>query len=930
MSTQNNNPYIAGSSVGGTETFVGRVDILKQVQHTLRHPQESAIVLHGQRRIGKTSILYELKKQLENIYHPVYFDLIGKARQSLEETLQDLANTISLDLDKGTVDLGHNPKTEFSKVWLPNLLNTLTKSLVLLFDEFDALDDPSLKETSDAFFLYVHGLLPINPERLSFVFIIGRNINDLRDVASALCKDVNDTIHVSLLEREDTVKLIRFSVDNNTLHWSDKTIEKVWQLTHGHPYLTQSLCKNIWNRLYDENPKEPPLVTLNDIENAIPKALKSSHSALDWLWKGLQSPERVVVSALAKAGESIITEAQLQNLLIENGIQRVIQKLEQAPQILKNWDVIEPDDGGYCFRVELFRQWIAKYKPLSQVKKNELDNVVPVANNLYKAACGLFDAGQLDKALSTLQEAINFNPNHVGATQLFADILLAQEKTSEARDTLEELFKKDPSAARSRLIDVLLTLAKTCDNEDEKLSFYMRLFELDDQQPEIESRWLQEVNLDWEQIWLRRGDYARKTGELEIALSNYEKARDKAVDSEGELGRKILQIKAEIQKKRRVFLEKNIQLKASPDTELEWNIITGSKGGVGKTMLTLLLLIRNLELDKSTLIIDLNARNTDSSAILLEERRRDRRIVIEHETATDSALVEQVGANQIIVQRTFSSLKQKQQRDYYAVAWPSNPFGLYDPSLFTDFLCTIKKNADRIQAELDMPRLESVIIDTNYHFCNIFSNDEKYYKEYKEGILKNDSIKVWFLWVYRQLDNLIKANEEGDARAVYATAATMEAFLKRANNPTPFMHVFTPVALVSSKKDESAGAGAALFKLINAIRNENDDTIQGLEEVEKLPKGNPIRFRDWVDRLETARLNLQRQGHNDPHNLFLNMLINASQVQNRENNFERPQNVIPLSVYHPALQYYTDRSATDPASEIINFSLYKKFFDLLR
>jgi hypothetical protein len=363
--------------------------------------------------------------------------------------------------------------------------------------------------------------------------------------------------------------------------------------------------------------------------------------------------------------------------------------------------------------------------------------------------------------------------------------------------------------------------------------------------------------------------------------------------------------------------------------DLEWNIVTGSKGGVGKTMLTLLLLIRNLELGKSTLVIDLNAMNTDSSAILLEERRRDRRIVIEHETATASALVEQVGANQIIVQRTFSSLEQNQQRDYYAVGWPSNPYGLYKPALFADFLGTIKKNAARIQAELDMPALESVIIDTNYHFCNIFSNDEEYYKEYQEGILKNDSIKVWFLWVYRQLDNLIKANEEGDAKAVYATAGTMEAYLKRADNPTPFMHVFTPVALVSSKKDESAGAGAALIKLINAIRSEDDDTIQGLEEVERLPKGNPISFRDWVDRLETARLNLQRQGNKDPHSLFLNMLINASQVQNRENNFERPQNVIPLSVYHAALQYYTDRTANDPISELKEFSLYKNFARLL-
>ncbi|HEW91740.1 MAG: hypothetical protein DRR16_26245 [Candidatus Parabeggiatoa sp. nov. 3] len=916
-------PYVAGSSVGGTPKFIGRVDILRKVQQVLSHHQASAIVLHGQRRIGKTSILYELKNQLlKRAYHPIFFDLLGKARQSLEETLRDLANTISSDLGKGKADLGHNPKTEFREVWLPNLLNHLkTKSLVLLFDEFDALDAPELKQTSDEFFRYVHDLLSINPQRLSFVFVIGRNINDLHDVALALCKDVNDTIHVSLLEYEYTVKLIHFSRDDNSLQWSNEMIEKIWQLTHGHPYLTQSLCKNIWERLYDENPKKTPVVTPKDIEVAIPEALDSSQSALVWLWKGLKSAERIVASMLAKAGTDVITETRLQNLFFENGIERMIPKLENTPQVLQDWDIIEPADGGYRFRVELLRQWIVKHKSLDQVQE-ELDCVEPRANKLYDVATDYYYTNQSDEAFPYLQKVINLNPYHVGATQLLADILLEQQKVNEAREVLEKLSKFNPRAARSRLINVLLQLKETCDDEDEKLTLYEQLFKLDEEQSEqkIESYWLEEIKLDWEQIWLRRGDYAHKTGKLKIALSNYERARDKAVNSEGELDRKILQIKAERQK---------IQFKASPNTELEWNIITSSQNATGKTLLCLLLLARNLELGKSTLVIDLNPMNADSSAILLEDRNRDLRIVIEPEMATDSALVEQMGANQIIVQRTFSSLRQNQQRDYYAVGWPSNPYGLYNPSLFADFLYTIKKNADRIRTELDMPALESVIIDTNYHFCNIFSNNEKYYQKYQDGVLKNDSIKVWFLWVYRQLYNLIKANEEGDARAVYATVGAMEAYFKRVDNPTPFMHVFTPVALVSSKRDESAGA--AIFKLFNAIINEEAEIIQKLKKVERLPKGNPIRFRDWVERLEMAHLNLQRQGHSDPHSLFLNMLISAIQVQNPENNtIERPQNVIPLSVYHSSLQNYTDKIVTDPVSSIIDLNIYKKFFDLLR
>ena len=56
---------------------------------------------------------------------------------------------------------------------------------------------------------------------------------------------------------------------------------------------------------------------------------------------------------------------------------------------------------------------------------------------------------------------------------------------------------------------------------------------------------------------------------------------------------------------------------------MEWHIITSSKGGIGKTLLALLLLAHNLDNKKkgSTLVLDLNGMNTDSSAILLYRKR---------------------------------------------------------------------------------------------------------------------------------------------------------------------------------------------------------------------------------------------------------------------------------------------------------------------
>ena len=73
------NPYMAGDPVGKQPSFVGREDVLRDVLRVLRHPQQNAITLYGQRRIGKTSILQYLEAHLpeEGAYLPVYFDLMN-------------------------------------------------------------------------------------------------------------------------------------------------------------------------------------------------------------------------------------------------------------------------------------------------------------------------------------------------------------------------------------------------------------------------------------------------------------------------------------------------------------------------------------------------------------------------------------------------------------------------------------------------------------------------------------------------------------------------------------------------------------------------------------------------------------------------------------------------------------------------------------
>jgi len=534
------NPYIAGNPVGDSPAFVGRADVLREVLRILRRSQDNAIVLYGQRRIGKTSILLHLAAWLSRRgpYRPIYFDLQDKADWPLDHVLRELARTVAHALGRPGPDLGPDPEASFREGWLHAVLDDLPDgcSLVLLFDEFDVLADPQKEQAAAAFFPYLRGLLTNDPGRLQFVFVIGRNVDDLDNIALSLFKGTPYQ-RVSLLNRQDTAELVHLSEVNGTLRWTDEAAERVWQLTCGHPFLTQQLCSHVWEQAYDEyevrRTSQVRRTLLADVDRAVPDALEASRNTLEWLWDGLPPAERVVASALAEAGSNPITEDALEHLLRESGVRVVIRELQNAPQLLQDWDILEPVDGGYRFRVELLRRWIAEYKSLRRVQ-DELDHIEPVAESFYQAALGLYRRGQLEQAINPLHQAISLNPNHVGANQLLADILLAKEQVGEARQLLERLYEYQPDIARHRLVQALLAEAQAAESGDEQLAFYERVLELDHTQPE--------AAVGWQCIWQQRGDIALEGGNLEAALEAYQKAglTENVLEVEQEIRRRDL------------------------------------------------------------------------------------------------------------------------------------------------------------------------------------------------------------------------------------------------------------------------------------------------------------------------------------------------------------------------------------------------------
>lgn len=76
------NPYIFGSPVKDREMFFGREDVFHILrEHLIGTYQDNIVMLYGQRRTGKTSILYQLlnnhEERIGNSYVPVMISLEG-------------------------------------------------------------------------------------------------------------------------------------------------------------------------------------------------------------------------------------------------------------------------------------------------------------------------------------------------------------------------------------------------------------------------------------------------------------------------------------------------------------------------------------------------------------------------------------------------------------------------------------------------------------------------------------------------------------------------------------------------------------------------------------------------------------------------------------------------------------------------------------
>ncbi len=477
---KHSNPYIAGNPVRGQSHFVGRSDILRDVLRLLHNPNANAIALYGQRRIGKTSILFQLEQQLAESgkYLPVYFDLHDKADLPLSQILYRLAGQIARFVDVPRLNQADFDAEGiyFHSQFLPNAVKETQKQLILLFDEFDVLDRPYKGQVGATFLPYLRKWLA-GTYQVHFVLAMGRRPEDLSARMLNAFKQVQAR-HVSLMDLPESLAIVRQSEQNQTLFWSEGGINRVCYWTQGHPYLTQLLCSEIWEAAYDEDPGETPTADAEDVDLAVEATLEQGANAFQWIWNGLPPAEKILMAAMAGMGRVRATKDQLDDLLDKNGICFVRGELDSALATLIRWDLLRRENGGYRFSIPLLQRWVAENRSLRRVK-SELDSTEPIAENLFATAEKKYAEGDLGESELLLRRSLAVNPHHVQAQLLLGHVHLGKEHPAEAVAVMESAYRSDPGAARSGLVAALLALADSQSSEDEQWQTISRILRVE-------------------------------------------------------------------------------------------------------------------------------------------------------------------------------------------------------------------------------------------------------------------------------------------------------------------------------------------------------------------------------------------------------------------------------------------------------------------
>ena len=389
-------PYIVGSPVERHEMFFGRTDIMERIQRQVgASTHANVILLEGNRRTGKTSILRQLGKA--NVlpgWIPVYCslqDAEGDDRRggiATRNIFKLLARTTGWELSDAGVEtwLPGLPERDPGRPYKLAFLSALNQAfagdhafetfelylsaaidaasprrVLLMLDEFDKLQEgidagitsPQVPEN-------IRHLLQHQPG-VSAVITGSRRLKRLREEYWSALFGLGYRIGVSALSIDDARRLVTEPVEGR-LAYLPQARDRLVKLCARHPFLIQSLC----NRVFEQAAATgASTVTVDAVQQAATEMVRDNEH-FRTLWDYTGSARRGLLLALCdrlQDGPDAVNLDLFEVELRKLGVPlRRVRELADDVMELRELELLDFDDsyrrGTYRLAVPLMAHWL--------------------------------------------------------------------------------------------------------------------------------------------------------------------------------------------------------------------------------------------------------------------------------------------------------------------------------------------------------------------------------------------------------------------------------------------------------------------------------------------------------------------------------------------------------------------------------------------
>jgi ligand-binding sensor domain-containing protein len=372
------NPYIVGNPIRTEKMFYGREDDFRYVRTKLEGANQGVVIVFcGERRVGKSSILYQLLNgRLGERFIPVFVDMQEMVISSDAEFFGRVSKLIADSVNRAlggratapTFD-GRNPYPIFADFLDQVLQNIGDRTLLILVDEYELMESKVDEgKLSSELMTFLAGLMD-SKERLALIFTGSRRLEerDRKYWRELLRRSLFRKI--GFLSEKDTERLITEPVAGRVVYGRG-VVSRIYRLTAGQPFYTQVICQNVVDHL---NERRQNWVTMSDLSSVVEDILDNPLPQMIYAWEGLSDDEKLVLSLLAEAlpdGESYAGAAALRASvktnnypvnLSENTIRLTLEEMFRR-------DMLDKDAAdGFRFKMDLFRLWIRRSHSIWQV-----------------------------------------------------------------------------------------------------------------------------------------------------------------------------------------------------------------------------------------------------------------------------------------------------------------------------------------------------------------------------------------------------------------------------------------------------------------------------------------------------------------------------------------------------------------------------------